>query len=166
MLSKEEAQKIAAVANVLRPDWSIAQVMGVLGKEDIRVRRTYRDTAIAMAALACDATTRQPTRLLESGPWWEVTAPAKPTVSYPEVIPGNCILCGIRRGDHRGTDHEYENPLDRGPGVGPTDEQRAALEAARIEAEKKLAAAREAEPAREVRDPAEVIASHLTEENA
>ena len=46
------------------------------------------------------------------------------------------------------------------------DLEMANIEAARIEAEKKLTAAREPEPTREIRDAAGVVASHLTEEKA
>lgn len=38
---------------------------------------------------------------------------------------------------------------------------KAAIQAARIEAEKARTAAREEQPKREIRDPAEVIASHV-----
>lgn len=136
MLSKDEAQKIAASANSLRPDWSVAQVMGVLGKDDIRLRRTYRDTAIAVAALACDPATRQPTRLLESGPWWEATASKPAGLKYHEITDEDCAIC-FRPPELCSrlswTDaHDYEPQHTRAVSVPPTPEQKAAIEAARI----------------------------------
>ena len=166
MLSKDEAQRIALCVNALRPDWSTNGLMSVLGDDRCRMRAP-RDITLAFVALALDPASRKPGRIFEAGPWWDVTKPVGPTVAhYRTITAADCGICYRPAELHSRLspfdDHEWEP--QQAQGVGPTDEQRAALEAARIEAEKKLTAAREAEVKRDVRDPAEVVASHLNEE--
>ncbi|VXC07640.1 hypothetical protein [Aeromicrobium sp. 9AM] len=169
-MNKTEAQRIAAVVNLLRPEWSTGLLMKVLG-DDRMIRRPYADALIALTACAVDSTTKQPGRVHENGTWWAAVSAANPKgPQYRQARPGYCVICGehwpLHGEPNQYGGHHYENPLDPRKSALPTDEQRAALEAARIEAEKKLTAAREAEVKREVRDPADVIANHATKENA
>lgn len=94
MITKTEAERIAAAINALRPDWSQAQIMGVLADERIRVQKTYADTALAMTKLALDPETRQPTRVFEHGHWW---VNVQPTVSQSAHVramsPDDCDIC-------------------------------------------------------------------------
>lgn len=171
MLTKEEAQRIALCVNALRPDWATNGLMTVLGDDRCR-NRVPRDLTLAFVALALDASSRRPTRIFESGPWWDVTKQASgPTApNYREVLPTDCATCS-RPFEHHSVlskldDHEYEPLSDRGLGVGPTDAQKAAIKTAAAEAEKARTAEREPAPGRVLRDPADVIAAHTTEEVA
>jgi hypothetical protein len=164
MLTKEEAQRIALCVSALRPDWSRNGLMAVLADDRCR-HRVPRDITLAFVALALDPTSRKPTRIFEAGPWWDVTRPVGPTVQQYRVIgPDDCGVCYRPAGFHSKLsavdDHEWE-PQRFGQGVGPTPEQKAAIQAARIEAEKARTAAREEQAKREIRDPAEVIAEHV-----
>lgn len=165
MLTKEEAQRIALCVTSLRPDWSTNGLMTVLADDRCR-HRVPRDLTLAFVALALDPTSRKPTRIFEAGPWWDVTRPVGPTVQQYRVIgTDDCGICYRPAELHSRLspvdDHEWEP--QRFEGVGPTPEQKLALEAARIEAEKVRTAAREPELEREIRDPAEVIAQHVSQ---
>lgn len=151
MLSKKEAEKIAGAANVHRPDWSIAQLMGVLGDERIRVRRTYRDTAVAMAWVATDIDSRQPTRLLaDEGPWWEAARPLRgvsASAFIQPLTPTDCDVCG-RPPDWRHIDHDYQPRNINGHGTrAPMDQLVDLIATTRLE----MTAAPEEEPAKETR---------------
>lgn len=119
MLTKTEAEKLAVVANTLRAEWSEASVMAVLGDERIRLRRGYRDAALALVAIATDPDTRRPTRLLESGPWWLTIAAAAGLSASAHIDyagPDNCATCGKAELSHHNlavyADHPYVRPID------------------------------------------------------
>ena len=70
MPTTTETARIAAAANILRPDWPTASVQSYL---DLRhAHRPYQDLAAAVAYIACDPDTRTPKRLEQDGPWWRV----------------------------------------------------------------------------------------------
>jgi hypothetical protein len=106
MLSQEEAQRIAAAVNALRPDWNPVGLMSILADERIRVARTYRDVAVAFTALAADPDSRKPTRILEHGPWWELTRRVAPVYSFPNLEEA-CAECG--QPAHRHTAFAYDD---------------------------------------------------------
>lgn len=95
MLTREQADRIASAIQVVRPDWNHPQLMGVLAKDEIRQRRTYVDTFHAMLSIALDDATRQPTRVLEPGPWWRV-APVErgATAALRTPADDDCRECG------------------------------------------------------------------------
>lgn len=68
-MNEHEAQRIAAAANRLRPDWPEAQLMTLI--TDKLMDRPRRDVAVALAWVACDTSTATPYRVLEAGPWWK-----------------------------------------------------------------------------------------------
>lgn len=164
-MNELEAKRIAAVVSIIRPDWRTGLVMSVLGDERIRYR-TYEDILVAAVACFSDSTTVKPGRIHEPGHWWLTVTATAPPVKYRTITAADCGICYRPAELHSKLspfdDHEWEPQQPKG--VGPTDEQRAALEAARIEAEKKLTAAREPETKRQPRDPAEVVAEHLAKE--
>lgn len=168
-MNEVEAKRIAAVVSILRPEWREGLVMSVLGDERLR-HRVYEDVLVAAVACYSDRTTGKPGRIHEPGRWWLTVTATAPPKHYRTITSADCGICYRPAELHSRLspfdDHEWEP--QRPQGVGPTEEQKAALEAARIEAEKKRTAERKPEPKREVRDPAEVIASHLqpTEESA
>lgn len=119
MLAKEEAEKVAASTNIYRPDWSVAQIMGVLAMEDIRIRRTFPDTAHAMLAIALDLRTLQPTRLLESGPWWNARPNKTPASTPAQRIDWQtaCAICLQPEHPPIPDDHDYTHPRDHAQAV-------------------------------------------------
>lgn len=163
-MNEIEAKRIAAVVSIVRPDWRTGLVMSVLGDERLR-HRAYEDVLVAAVACYADSTTAKPGRIHEPGHWWLTVTATAPPAKYRTITPADCGIC-LRPAELHSRlsavdDHEWEP--QQPTGVGPTDEQRAALEAARIEAEKARTAERKPEPKREPRDPAEVIQSHIEE---
>jgi hypothetical protein len=164
MLTKDEADRIANAITGLRPDWNHAQLMAVLGDRRLREQRTYRDATLAFVALALDATTRQPTRIYEHGPWWELLAPrVGSSVQYKTITDADCAICSRPELEHPllNDDHTWEPQHARIESHVPTPEQRAALDKAAAEARAKVTAAKEAaEKEREVASVDDVLARH------
>lgn len=121
MITREEAQRIAASGAALRPRWSQEQILGVLSNTRICRFRTPSDTAAALARLALDPDTRQPTRLLEAGPWWTTTGEAKPLYRKPE--PTDCHHCHKPAHPDLPGDHDYLAVRDFRPQPTPMPEQ-------------------------------------------
>jgi len=93
MLTRTETERLAGMANALRPDWTVRSLVTlILTNLD---HRAYQDVALALAWIATDPTTATPGRLLEAGPWWLT---AKPTTSTPDTMPGR----------ERCPEHEWE----------------------------------------------------------
>ena len=67
MLSRIEIDRLAAMANQLRPDWPVNSLTTFISRHR---SRAYRDLAVALAWVATDAHTNTPARLDEAGPWW------------------------------------------------------------------------------------------------
>jgi hypothetical protein len=84
-MNENEIQRIAAMANALRPDWPVPSLVTLLSKPGL-VNRSRRDAAVALTWVACDSASKTPARVLESGPWWTAVADAtdggKPRVDY------------------------------------------------------------------------------------
>jgi len=86
MLTRTEAERLAAMGNALRPDWPVRSLMTLLAEfRD----RAYRDVAVAVAYIATDPQTTTPGRLRESGPWWRTTEEQR----TPPV--GRATPCGV-----------------------------------------------------------------------
>lgn len=88
MATNNEIQRLAGMANALRPDWPARSVASILQRD--HGARAYQDLAIALAYVATDPATKTPARLAEAGPWWLATS-STPTV--PEVGPGRAPRC-------------------------------------------------------------------------
>ena len=71
MPSQNEIERLAAMANALRPEWPVRSLVTLLTKHGAR---PYRDLAVALAWIATDAKTKTPARLAEAGPWWTATS--------------------------------------------------------------------------------------------
>ena len=69
-MNRTEVERIAKAINGLRPDWPWNSLVTFI--ETHLSDRAYRDAAVALAYVACEAETRTPKRVLESGPWWKV----------------------------------------------------------------------------------------------
>lgn len=79
MISRDETERLAAMANALRPDWPLKSLTTFIVNE--LTRRTYREVAIALAWIATDPATDTPKRMLEAGPWWNASRAQAATVS-------------------------------------------------------------------------------------
>jgi hypothetical protein len=71
-MNENEADRIAAMAHALRPDWPLASLRTLLQRPEM-ASRTRRDVAVALAWVACESATKTPARVLEAGPWWQAT---------------------------------------------------------------------------------------------
>jgi hypothetical protein len=71
MPSENQIERLAAMANQLRPEWPIRSLLTILTKH---AARPYRDLAVALTWIATDARTKTPARLAEAGPWWTATS--------------------------------------------------------------------------------------------
>ena len=99
MISRDETERLAAMANALRPDWPLKSLTTFIVNE--LTRRTYREVAIALAWIATDPATDTPKRMLEAGPWWNASRAQAATVSvvvtrcgeHPEHPAARCPLC-------------------------------------------------------------------------
>ena len=109
MISRDETERLAAMANALRPDWPLKSLTTFIVNE--LTRRTYREVAIALAWIATDPATDTPKRMLEAGPWWNASRAQAATVSvvvtrcpeHPEHPAARCPACDSRRGE---VDHD------------------------------------------------------------
>jgi len=90
MATLNELQRIAAMANALRPEWKTSSILTNLQAN--HGTRPYRDLAVALAWIATDPDTLTPGRLLEAGPWWEATTP-KPATASGTRNNGICDRC-------------------------------------------------------------------------
>jgi len=99
MISRDETERLAAMANALRPDWPLKSLTTFIVNE--LTRRTYREVAIALAWVATDPATDTPKRMLEAGPWWNASRAQAATVSvvvtrcgeHPEHPAARCPAC-------------------------------------------------------------------------
>lgn len=72
-MNENETDRIAAMANALRPDWPVASLRALLRRPTL-ANKTRRDMAVALAWVACESETKTPARVAEAGPWWNATA--------------------------------------------------------------------------------------------
>lgn len=98
-MNENEINRIAAMANALRPDWPLASLRTLLAGPDLR-NRSRRDVAVALAWVACETETMTPARVIESGPWWHAA-----NVETPERVvrkpPKAHEECGRHPGQYR-----------------------------------------------------------------
>lgn len=110
-MNDHEAQRIAAAANALRPDWPTSSLLTIIRKN--LLDRPRRDVAVALAWVACESGTSNPGRVLESGPWWQAAAVDGQTTGRREPFdPATCCGTCNKPNDHRHpTDHEFETTV-------------------------------------------------------
>lgn len=66
-----EIARLAAAANILRPDWPTASIQTYLERD--HAHRPLHDTAVALAWVATDPDSKTPKRMSEPGPWWQAS---------------------------------------------------------------------------------------------
>jgi hypothetical protein len=166
-MNKTEAERIAAAVNIVRPEWSVPLLMKVLGDERM-IRRPYADALTALIVCASDPSTERPGRVHEKGAWWSAVtavAPAPSTLKYVDMR--DCSICGLMNVQHpiaHNDDHEFEPLHAKGAGEKPTPEQRAAIDAANVEAQLKATAEKVAKEQRVVADVDDVLARHRVDD--
>lgn len=87
MPTENEAARLAAAINFLRPDWPAPSIRTLIVTR--HRDRPLHDLAVALAYVATDCASRTPARINEPGPWWQVTA--APVNSPADRRP--CIRC-------------------------------------------------------------------------
>ena len=112
-MNGHEIERIAAALNQLRPDWPVKQLHTLMAHPSL-ADRPRRDVSVALTWVACDASTANPYRVLEAGPWWRAVAvesgPTGPIKRGPL-----CVHCGFEEHDCKrrwATDHKYQGPDD------------------------------------------------------
>ncbi|MQB00516.1 MAG: hypothetical protein GEU78_09535 [Actinobacteria bacterium] len=121
-MNETERDRIAAATNALRPDWPLRSIRTFI--DDNLRARGYRDTAIAMAYIACDPETKTPKRVLEAGPWWTAATTNRAT-STPDPF---CRRCRFVHGPDQPCEQLEPVPPDADtPGVTDYAAARAAL---------------------------------------
>lgn len=108
-MNEHEAQRIAAAANAMRPDWPTASVLTMIKRS--LMERPRRDVAVALAWIACESNTASPARVLEQGPWWKAAGTeGSATQREPYDRGGTCSTCSLPHEKCRrvwGDDHPY-----------------------------------------------------------
>jgi hypothetical protein len=100
-VNKREAEVIAGMANIARPDWPIPSLMTQLAKY---ATRPARDVAVAMVWLAMDPDTDSPGRISQHGPWWEAAIPrSQPIAARQPKIHDTANQCPHHPGEWRGS---------------------------------------------------------------
>lgn len=160
MLTRIEGERLAQSINCIRPDWPVSSLLTLIGK---RKERALMDLALELMYVALDPETKSPARIDSDGPWKRLNHSAKTGPAYREIKPGYCVICGDNWSLHGEWSeayggHNYENPITDAKGVAPTPEQRAAIDAANVEAQKKVTAEKEAKAAKEIADIDTVLA--------
>jgi hypothetical protein len=111
MIDQNQAERLAGMANMLRPDWPVPSLVAHLLAH--HANRPVRDLAVALAWIAADPATENPGRLAQDGPWWRAA-----TIELPPSArnarrgdPVGVVLArsngpgGCRHGEPRGSDH-------------------------------------------------------------
>jgi hypothetical protein len=94
MATDNEVQRLAAMANALKPEWPIKSLITLISRD--HAARPYRDLAVALAWVATDARTKTPARLAEAGPWWTATSMTE------GAGPGQRMQCAVHGEHHAG----------------------------------------------------------------
>lgn len=74
-MDSEQADRIAAAVNMLRPDWPTRSIRKLLDRPTL-AGRPLRDVAVALTWVACDPGSATPARVTTAGPWWTAAAAA------------------------------------------------------------------------------------------
>lgn len=80
-MTRPEAEQIASMVTMIRPDWLKTSLITLLGKHQ---NRPARDVALALIWCAYDPATDSPGRINADGPWWHISRLAgNETASLP-----------------------------------------------------------------------------------
>ena len=109
MLTRDDAARIADAITALRPTWTQNRLMGLMADPAIRGRRQPKDVAAAFAWIALDSETREPTRILEAGPWWGTADASAQSAGpvYRHTDPRDCGTCNKPEAECLKDGHDY-----------------------------------------------------------
>lgn len=159
MLTRQEGERLAQSINAMRPEWPTSSLLTLIGK---RKERALMDLALELMYVALDPETKSPARIDTDGPWKRLNHRAVAGPQYKTITDADCAICSRPEHEHPllTDDHAWEPQHARTESHKPTPEQRAAIDAAVIEAQKGATAEREAKAARVVADVDEVLSRH------
>ena len=115
MLTRNEAERLAAAIHSLRPEWPAASLLTFLGKNK---DRPLLEITVELAWVAQLPETRTPARIAEDGPWKRAIGGREHNTSAHIRRPADddCATCGRpeRRHDYHGAidDHDFLHPND------------------------------------------------------
>lgn len=96
-MNPHDLDRLACALNILRPDWPTKSIRTLLDRPQL-ASRPLRDTAVALAWVACEPGTATPARVLEAGPWWRAAAVEGDNTHLEHVAPEDrCKTCGLPR---------------------------------------------------------------------
>src|SRR4051812_32951410 len=99
-MNHNEKDRIAAAIHALRPDWPVKSLRTILDDPKLS-DQPRRDVAVALTWIACEAESKTPARVLESGPWWRAVgadSDASDRRAMPPKPSEACAICGKRDG--------------------------------------------------------------------
>ena len=89
MTTTDEAARIAAAVNVLRPTWPTKSVQTLILER--HAHRPARHVLLALMWCVLDPETKTPARIDNPGPWWDLTNPAPTTTGT--LTPPRVLAC-------------------------------------------------------------------------
>lgn len=143
MLTRHEAERLAASIHAIRPEWPVGSLLTFIKRHETK---PLLDLSLGLMWVALLPDTKTPARVDEQGPWkYVVTNSAiAPSVRYAE--PDDCGICsGAKDGPH--ADHHYQQRLPNTEWARPTPEQKELMRLAAEQAHLDKTAA--ADPANE-----------------
>lgn len=95
-MTPTELARLAAMGNLLRPEWPTTSLATYLRRH---AHRPYRDVAVALAWVAADPDTKTPARMDGPGPWW-AKAEADRAPEPPRDVAAQMRQGAADRGDY------------------------------------------------------------------
>ena len=113
MLTRQEAERLAAAIHALRPEWPVASLLTFLGKHK---DRPLLEITVELAWVAQLPESRTPARITEDGPWKRAIHGREHNTSAHIRRPADddCSTCSRPRDTHGpvDVDHPYLHPND------------------------------------------------------
>lgn len=128
MLTRTEAERLAASIHAIRDDWPISSIMTFLQR---RKDRPLLPLALQLTYVAWDPDTTTPARIDSPGPWKRLGIDQRTEAEAPVYRPlahDDCHDCGRPKDHHPTRDCAYTAPTHQ-PSAIP-DDTRAAIRAA------------------------------------
>jgi hypothetical protein len=123
-MNEHEITRLAAALHQARPDWPVKQLVTLMSDPRL-VDRPRRDVFVALAWVACEASSASPYRVLEAGPWWRAAAADGGISPRSPFDPAtHCGVCSEDRARCRllwSDDHDFEPVLEVRARKGATD---------------------------------------------
>lgn len=104
VITKNDAERLAAAINMIRPDWPVQSLLTLLRGY---ATRPLRDIGVALAWVALDPDSESPGRLAQDGPWWKAAVADRPAVQQPgsRNDPAHIVLARMASSGHPDCEH-------------------------------------------------------------